>query len=177
VKKVLIAIGGVIVALMLVVLVGGALMPREHVAASTVVIPAPQDSVWHVVRDIEATPAWWDGLDRVERVDAPDGPETWRHHMSSGAIDLAIERAEAPRLLVTRIVADANAPFGGIWTYQLESAGAATRVTITEAGYINSKVFRFVAGTLMGMHGTMDSYLSGLSRRFGGSEQPTHVEQ
>jgi len=174
VKKVLAVIAALIFALIATVLVAGSLMPREHVASSTIVIPASLDTLWHVVRDIERMPTWWDGLDSVSRIDRPGGGEAWRHHAPTGTMDIAVERSDAPGILVTRIIAEPGAPFGGTWTYRLEPMGASTRVTITEAGYINSKVFRFIANTVMGMHGSMDSYLAALARHFGAEEQPEH---
>ena len=175
-KKALIALGALVGALVLVMYVGGALMSREHVASSTVVVPASPDSVWSAIRDFAGIPGWWRDLDRVERIEDPDGREVWRHRMSSGAIDIAVERSEAPTMLVTRILAEPDAAFGGIWTYQLAPVEGGTRVTVIEAGYINNKFFRFLAGTIFGLHGTLDSYLTDLATHFGGAATPEHVE-
>lgn len=174
-KKILVGAGVVVLALIATVLIGGAMMPREHAATSTIVVPAEQDSVWAAIRDFERLPDWWEGLDSVRRVEIPDAPEAWRHHMAQGTIDIAVERADAPDILVTRIVAEPGAPFGGTWTYRLEPAAGGTRVTVIEAGYINSKVFRFIAN-VMGLHATVDAYLSGLARRYNVDVQPTHVD-
>ena len=175
-KKTLIALSAILLVLVATMYIGGSLMPREHLASSTIAIPAPLDSVWAAVRDFAAQPAWWDDLERVERLEDPDGREAWTMHMSSGALGLAVERSDAPTMLVTRILADANAAFGGIWTYQLAAEGDGTRVTVVEAGYINNKFFRFIAGTVMGMHGTMDSYLADLGRHFGSDATLEHVD-
>jgi uncharacterized protein YndB with AHSA1/START domain len=174
VRKVLVGIGAVVFALVAIVLAGGAMMPREHVATSTLVVPAPPDSVWSVIRNFEGLPDWWEGLDSVRRADVSGAEEAWRHYMTQGHIDLAVERTDAPMILVTRIVAEPGAPFGGTWTYHLQPVDGGTQITITEAGYIDSKVFRFVAG-IMGVHGTIDAYLTGLARRFGADAQPQHT--
>ena len=135
----------------------------------------PVDSVWAAVRDFESLPRWWGDMQRVERVTGTAGGDMWTYHMSSGPITIAVESSEPPRQLVTRIVADEDAPFGGTWTYDLVPAGDGTRVTITEDGYINSLFFRFVANVFMGVHGTADSYLESLARRFGQEIEPEHV--
>ena len=174
-KKALLILAALIVALGLTVFIAGSFMPREHVATSTIVIPAPADTVWATIRDFQALPTWWSDVERIEPLDDSAGREVWMHHMSSGALGIAVERDEAPSILVTRMLADANAAFGGIWTYRLAREGDATRVTIIEAGYINNKVFRFLAGTVMGMHGSMDSYLTALARHFGSDRLPEHM--
>ena len=174
-KRAILIVGGVLVLAIGTVVVGGALMPRTHVAASTVLIDGPIDSVWAAVRDFESLWSWWGDVERVERVTAPPGGEVWTYHMSTGLITIAVELSEPPRQLVTRIVADEDAPFGGTWTYDLVPAGDGTRVTITEDGYINSLFFRFVANVFIGVHATADSYLESLARRFGQEIEPEHV--
>jgi uncharacterized protein YndB with AHSA1/START domain len=174
-KRVLLIIGGVLVLAIGIVLVGGALMPRTHVAASTVLIDQPVDSVWAAVSGFENLPRWWSDVQRVERVADTEGGETWTYHMSTGRMTIAVESAEPPRRLVTRIVADDDAPFGGTWTYDLVPAGDGTRVTITEDGYINNLFFRFVANAFIGVHATADSYLGSLARRFAQEIEPEHV--
>lgn len=177
-KKALLIVAGLVGAVVVVGLVVGALLPREHVARSTIVVPATADSVWPMIRDFERVAGWWTDLERVERIADPAGQdrEVWREHMTQGAMDMAVERSEPPAILVTRIVADADAAFGGIWTWQLEPLGDSTRVTITEAGYINSKVFRFLAHTIFSLHGTVDSYLTDLAAHLGSDAVPEHVE-
>lgn len=176
-KRATIAIGGALLLAIGVVIIGGSLMPRTHVAASRVVIDGPIDSVWAAIRDFQSLPHWWYDVERVERLADTEGAEIWTLHTSSGPMTIAVESTQPPRQLVTRIVADADAPFGGTWTYDLVPTAGGTRVTVTEDGYINSLVFRFVANVALGLHGTADSYLEDLSRRFGGGSELQHVGQ
>lgn len=175
-KNALKALGALLLALILVVFIVGSLLPREHVARSTLVLPVPADTAWAAIRDFERVAGWWDDLTAVRRVDDPEGREIWQHTMRGDAIAIAVERSDAPEILVTRVMAGPDAPYGGIWTYQLETVPSGTRITITEAGYINSRLFRFVAATFMGLHHTMDSYLTDLAAHLGADAMPEHVE-
>ena len=53
---------------------------------------------------------------RVERLPDRDGRPVWVEEGGNGRMTFAVERSEAPRLLVVRI-ADPDLPFGGTWTY------------------------------------------------------------
>lgn len=167
---------GVFLLLVAVVLVGGSLYPREHVARSSITVPTAIEEAWAEIRNPPRQTRWWDGLERVEQMEHPTGGEAWRYHMANGQIDLEVTRVEPPTLMVTRVLAAPDAPFGGTWTYNLEMTSEGTRVTITEAGYINSLMFRFVANAITGVHGTADRYLRGLAGHFGSDAEPVHVE-
>ena len=110
-KWVLIAVGGLVVLIVLVVVVG-ALLPREHVATSTVTIRQPPETVWAVVRDLGRVSAWWPAITRVERLPDKDGHEVWRHVTKQGfAMPLLVIEARAPQRLVTQIDSPKGAPF------------------------------------------------------------------
>ena len=81
---------------------------------------------------------------------------------------MAIERMDAPRVLVTRI-AEAGLPFGGTWTYDISPEAAGARLTITENGEIYNTFFRFMARFILGYQGTMRSYMTALEKRLGAS--------
>lgn len=174
-KRVALVAGGVLALVSGVVLVGGALMPRAHVAESAVVVNGAVDSVWALVRGIERLPAWWPGVERVERVADATGAEVWVQHAGTGPLTIAVVTVDAPHRMVTRIVADSSAAFGGTWTYELRPVQGGTRVAITEDGYINNLIFRFVANAIVGVHGTVDSYLRALGAHFGQDIAPEHV--
>ncbi len=157
----------------------GAFLPREHVAASMVVVPAERDQVWQAVRSVGAYHEWWDFVAETEAVFGEGAEERWVLYGTSGdLLPLVVESETAGELMVTRIV-DEGMPFGGTWTYQLESAGPGTTVvTVVERGVIHNPLLRVAARWLVGYHGTMDGYLTALAKRFG-SRQPevTHLPQ
>jgi hypothetical protein len=144
-KWILIALA-VVSALLAVVAVVGAMLPRDHLASRTLTTRRPAEEVWALV----ANPAF-----------AND---------ATGQV-LPVETVESspPAKLVTRI-ADPNQPFGGTWTFVIMPTPTGSRLTITEAGWVSNVIFRFVSRFVMGHHATMDSYLRNVAKRL--NEEP-----
>jgi uncharacterized protein YndB with AHSA1/START domain len=167
--------GGVIVTVVAVVIIVGAMLPRDHVAAMTGRVAATPDAVWSALTEPAAFPTWRSDVKTVDLLaPAPAGP-TWRENSSQGAITFVVDAAEPPRRLVTRI-ADENLPFGGSWEYVVEPDGpSASRVTIVERGSVYNPIFRFVSRFVIGHTATMDTYLRALGKRFGEEPTPTAV--
>lgn len=169
-----------LIALSIGVIVGigyawGASLPREHVAASRIVLAAPVDQVWPVVRNPAALVGTWSDLTDAERVNDPSGRETWVQTVDGFTMRLQITEASPPRRMVTTVVADAQAPFGGSWTYELVPAqGGGTVVTITEHGWIRSPLYR-VMGRMFGLHGSIDGYLKALGTHLSEGVRPVRL--
>jgi uncharacterized protein YndB with AHSA1/START domain len=162
---------GVVVGLALIVVVIGYLLPVKHVATVAARVPAPPAQVWEALTDVAAYPKWRGDVTSVEMLPADSGHVAWREVGKNGAITFAIESAEAPRRLVTRIT-DKSLPFGGGWEYVLTPDGAGSRVQITEHGEVYNPVFRFVSRFIMGHTATASAYLKALGARFGASVEP-----
>lgn len=174
-KWALIALGAV-AALLAIVVVVGALLPRDHIAIMQARIAAPPRLVWQSITDPAAFPSWRSDVKSVEMLPpGPAGP-SWREHSSSGAITMVVDTAVAPSHLTTRI-ADKNLPFGGTWNYVIEPQGdSASEVTIIEKGEVYNPVFRFVSRVVLGNTATIDTYLRALSKRFGPEVRPTRID-
>jgi uncharacterized protein YndB with AHSA1/START domain len=173
-KWMLIIAGGLAAIAAIVVMVGAAL-PRDHVAAMSARIPAAPDSVWTALTTPMEFPSWRADVRRVEMLSPASTGPSWREHGSNGAITYVVDVADPPRRLVGRI-ADQDLPFGGSWEYRIEPDGdGASRVTIVERGSVYNPVFRFVSRFVMGHTRTIDTYLRALAKRFGGSAQPAVV--
>jgi hypothetical protein len=174
-KWLLIVAGGLLAVVVLVFLVG-ALLPREHVAGSAVMIRQPRDTVWRTVRDLAAVPAWWREVASSQRSADSAGREVWEQKLKNGFTMRLIVTAETPpgRLLTT-IDAPADAPFGGTWTYELTDVDGGTRVVVTERGYINNPLFRFMSRFLFGYHATQEGYLRALGAKLGEPVEPQRV--
>jgi hypothetical protein len=143
----------------------GALLPRDHIAARTLVVHQPPDMVWSVISDFPAAPSWRKDVMRVERGPDQHGHPVWIEHRSNGILPMEVVEADVPSKLVTRI-ADPHMPFGGTWTYRLTSDSGGTKLTIIEEGWVSNPIFRFVSRFVMGHHATIDTYLRSIAAKF-----------
>ena len=173
--KLALIILGSIAALVALVAIVGALLPRDHVATLTARIAAPPTAVWSVITDPASFSKWRADVIKVELLPATATGPSWREHSRHGAITMAIDLAEPPRKLIGRI-ADEGLPFGGKWIYEIAPDGdAASRVTITEAGSVYNPIFRFVSRFIMGHTASIDAYLRSLGKHFGAEPTPTVI--
>jgi hypothetical protein len=161
-------IAGSLVALVIVMNVIGALLPRDHVATRRARIAQSPDILWTDLTSVEAFPTWRKDVTRVETLPPREGRTAWREISRHGTIPFEIEVAEAPRKLVTRI-ADPSLPFGGTWTFELTADGGGTIVAITEAGEVKPPIFRFLSRFVFGHTSGIDAYLRALSAKHGGA--------
>lgn len=167
---------GSLVGLILLMACMGLMLPKEHVAASRIVLNQPPDAVWNVLADWEQWPNWNKSITRMERGGDRDGKPVWVMHSSHGEIPLAVEELTAPRRIVTRI-AGTKLPFGGRWTYDIEPTAAGCRVTITENGEVYNPLFRFLSKTVFGYHATLEGVLKSLGQKFGESPRLERIQQ
>jgi uncharacterized protein YndB with AHSA1/START domain len=166
---------GIIAGLVGLLFATGALLPRTHTAASRIVVPTSIEIAWDVVRNIDGLAEWWPDMEAVSRLTDSAGRERWRQTMSGDVMTIRLSESQPPSRLVTDIVAEPGAPFGGRWVYSLRATDAGTEVTVTEEGWVSVPPFRLIAW-LMGHHRTLDSYLRALGTRFGSTDPPIHVE-
>lgn len=173
-KWVFIVVGGLL-ALVVVVLAVGALLPRDHVAGSSVVLRQPADTVWRTVRDMSGITSWWPEVLSSQRVADSAGREIWEQKLKNGfTMRLIVTEDVPPRRLVMTIDAPPDAPFGGTWSYEVSAVAGGTRLAVTEAGYVNNPLFRFMQKFVFGYYATQDGYLKALGRKLGEDVQPVH---
>lgn len=167
-------VGG-LVALILVLVVVGLLLPRKHVATSTIELATPPAEVWALIRDLGQVPAFWPEIKSSVRQPDRNGHEVWLQTMKNGfVLPLEIDEDQPPSRLVTRIAIEGKAPFGGVWIYEITPSGAGSRVSVTEDGFVDNPFFRVIS-KLMGHHATLDKYLRALGKRLGQTVEPVHV--
>ena len=161
----------VVVTVAAVVVLGGLLLPKDHIATRAARYPAPAESIWSAITDVAAYPSWRPGVDRVELLPSRNGHTTWREHGKQGTITLETVESAPPRRLVGRI-ADPNLPFGGTWTYEIEPAPNGSRLRITEHGEVYNPIYRFFARFVFGYTATMDDHLRALGKKYGAEVTP-----
>lgn len=151
----------------------GRSLPGEHVARSTIVLVAPADSVFALIRNVGSTPTWWSDMRSSRRLSGYPR-ETWEEDMgAAGVLHIEITQVSPPRQIVTTIVDTEEAGWGGVWTYDIASSATGTELTITEEGYIDSPIYRVIM-KFIGVHRSMDSYLRSLGAHFGEPANPRH---
>ncbi|HYC92645.1 MAG TPA: SRPBCC family protein [Thermoanaerobaculia bacterium] len=151
---------GAVLALVLLVVVIGALLPRQHTASRTLTLRRSPAEVYAVIRDFAATPAWRKDVKRVTLLDA----SRFREESSHGTVTYEVVEDVPGQRLVTRIV-DQDLGYSGRWTYQLEPAPEGTLLRITEDGDVSNVVFRFLSRFVFGHATTMERYLAALATR------------
>lgn len=157
--------------------VAGQFVPTGHVAASSVNLSHPVDTVWTIVHDLGGYPSWWTDVKSSRREPDAGDREVWvQTDAHDQAIALEVVESVSQRLLITQ-TADDKLPFSGRWTYTVELVEGRTRVTIVEEGEIFNPIFRFLARYFIGHHGTIDRCLEALGRHFGEEITPTHVDE
>ncbi len=114
----------------------GRLVPEARSTARSEAFPTPLERLWPVVL-------------------------AEFHRRNDGAY--AIAENDPPHRLRTTVV-DLSLPFGGDWTYELEPAGAGTRLTIVERSSIPNPLIRFVARYVLPRERALDGFLSDVRR-------------
>ena len=158
---------GVIAVLVVATLLVGWLMPVRHRASRQAAFQVSPESVWELITKVEAFPSWRSDVKAVERLPDRDGRTGWVEEGSNGRITFAVERADSPRTLVTRI-ADPDLPFGGTWTYEISPTATGSTLTITEDGEIYNPIFRVISRFVFGYESAMAAYLAAAGKRLPG---------
>ena len=169
--RIVIGIGILLLALIAIMGIGGALLPRRHSVSRSALFAAPRDSLWAVIADMEHSPSWRTDVIGVRRLPDRNGHPVWLQLTRETDWPLEITLEDAPARLVA-VVADSSAGFGGSWTYDLAPAGSGTRITITENGFVSNPFFRFMARYFFGLSSPIDQYLTALGHRFGENVKP-----
>ena len=176
-KRWMFILGGVILGLPLLAYVAGLFIPRDHVASSSIVLDKTPDAVWALVSDFAQSAKWRADITKV-RMDPPvDGKVRFTESGTQGDVQFEVISQQPPFRQSVRVV-DEGQPFGGVWTWQLDSVDTPapkTRVTLTEAGFIKSPIFRTMGKLFYSPTDTMDSYLIALARALGENALPEHA--
>lgn len=169
--KLFLIIVAVIAALIVAVLVIGAVLPKSHVASRQIVLHRSPDEVYQTVRDFSAAPTWRPDLQRVEMIATADNHVRFREYGKHDTITYDLVEDRPGEKIVTRI-ADLDLGYSGAWTYTFSKEAAGARVQITEAGEVSNILFRFVSRFVFGHTATIEKYLTALGKKFGEDVAP-----
>jgi uncharacterized protein YndB with AHSA1/START domain len=157
-------LGLAVVAVTLLVIAIGLMLPRDHTATRTADVSVPPDQVWAVITDVASYPKWRPDVKRIELLPPVDGRTSWREIRRGDSIAYETVESVQPTRFVTRI-ADRGLPFGGEWSIGLAPLATGTQITITERGQIYNLMYRVLSHFVLGYTTTMDAYLHALQRR------------
>lgn len=161
----------VVVLALLLMVVLGSLLPKEHSVTRSVLLHKSPESVYAVVRDFASTPKWRADVREVQVMTEPGGRVTFREAGKQGTVNYELTEDVPARRMVTRI-ADTDLGYAGKWTYTFVAEGPNTRLTITEDGEVSNLIFRFLSRYAFGHTVTLDAYLTSLGKQFGETVAP-----
>ncbi len=165
--KLLLRVAAGLIVVVSSVFVVGLMLPRDHIAARRLTLKsASPAAVWARIANEAAAPTWRNDVKSVRRLGDRNGHEVWSEEDKSGET-MAFETIEAgePNLFV-RAIADPTM-FGGQWRIEVTAANDGTLVTVTETGWVESALFRFMARFVFGHASTIEKYLGQLASSFG----------
>jgi len=169
-KWALYIVGG-LVALVAIVWLIGAMLPRDHVATRLARFKQPPETIWAAITDSAAFPKWRTGITAVQPLPEENGLPGWVETSSFGEMPLRVIESDAPRRLRMRIASDAL-PFGGTWTCEIAAADNGAMLRITEDGFVKNALFRFLSRFVFGHTATIEQYLKDLGKKFGEEVTP-----
>ena len=163
--RILFYIVAVLVAIIAVIAIVGYFLPQDHVASREASIEGDPAALFGIITDVGRYSEWRSDVSRIEVLGS--APLRWREHAGSDVITYEATVVKPPHLFVVRI-ADPDLPFGGTWSYEMNSDGGRTRVTITERGEVYNPIFRFMSRFVLSQTATMEKYLAALTARAAG---------
>ena len=170
-KRGLILVAGVLVALILGVLVAGLLLPEEHHASRTLVTKQAPQAIWDAINDHASEPQWRSDVQSVTSLGEREGKPVWREDYKDGNKLTLMTTESKPPTRMVRELTDLEGPFSGRWEIDIAPAPEGSKVTITEIGRVSNPIFRFVSKYVIGHTTTIEKYLTGLAGKFGEQAQ------
>ena len=127
--------------------------PREHVVTQSQVFEAEPEAIWALLANPASFPDWRSSVTSAEFLPLRNGLRCVRESSSGGELVYVFEVFDPPTRLTSRIVDRTD--FGGTWTTVLEPVEGGTRVTVTEAGFIDNPALRYLMNEFVGLDVTI----------------------
>ena len=142
----------------------GARMPATHSVSVTGVVQAPPEKVFGLITYVKNGDNWRPEVKSVTTLAPDHGRDHWVEHLAYHQYMTFLAVDTVPSTLRRVKLDDPKAAYGGTWTYELAPRPTAesTTVKITEDGYINPPVYRFVMARVMGPTKNLDTYMKNL---------------
>lgn len=171
----LLAALGAVAGLVLLLVLVGMFLPREHTARGTIELAASPERVWAAVSDFAGAARWRPDLEAVRIDTLPGGPIRFVETSREGEIPFEVVAQEPPRRQVVRVIDD-GLPFGGSWTWELVPFGGGTALTLTEDGFTRNPVYRSLGLVFFRPTDAIARYLGALAKALGEAAEPAMSE-
>jgi hypothetical protein len=168
-------VAALIIAVLLVALVVGLLLPEEHHASRTLVTKQTPQAIWDTINDHSNEPQWRYDVESVASLGERNGKPVWQENYKDGNKVALITTEFHPPTRMVRELTDLEGPFSGRWEIDIQPTPTGSNVKVTEIGKVSNPFFRFVSKYIIGHTTFMERYLKGLAGKFG--EQPQFAEQ
>jgi hypothetical protein len=173
-KRWLLILVGALLGLILVVVVGGLLLPEENRASRMLSTRQAPQMIWDTINDHANEPGWRSDVASVTSLGDRNGKPVWQENYKDGN-KVALRTTEStPPARMVRELTDLDGPFSGRWEIDISPTPDGSTIRITEIGKVSNPVFRFVSKYVIGHTTFMEKYLKGLAGKFG--EQPQLIE-
>jgi uncharacterized protein YndB with AHSA1/START domain len=159
---------GVLVLLLLLagglIYADGARLPATHTVSVTGVVPASPEKVFGLITDVKDAANWRPQVKSVTTLGPDHGRDHWVEHYAYHQYMTFLALQTASPILRQVKLDDPRAAYGGTWTYELSPGPdpSTTTLKITEDGYINPPVYRFMMAHVMGPTKNLDDYMKAI---------------
>jgi uncharacterized membrane protein len=162
--RIILSIVGLVALIVLIAFADGATMPIDHSVSVTGTVNAPPEKVFSLITDIANGPSWRHEVKSVEVLPKDNTRDVWIEDLGSGEKMKFLATTSAPvdsRGTAQRKVETKEKDYGGTWTYDLSPGPTAgtTTLKITEDGYVNPAIYRFMMAHIFGPTKNLDQYM------------------
>ena len=145
---------------MLFVYIAGSFLPREHGIRRSRELAYSPGVIWALIASPHELPRWRRGIVSVTQLPNREGKPMYREDADYGKINYVIELVEEPKRFRTRVVD--NPAFGGTRMLELEPMPGGCRITITDQGWIENPMTRFLTHHIYGYDLSLEGYFEDL---------------
>ncbi len=163
--RVVLSLLGIIVIVVLVAFADGATLPVDHSVSVSGIVNAPPAAVFARITDVASAPSWRPQVQSVQVLPKDNGRDVWMEDLGHGvkmsflATTTAPVNASGHAVRIVKLTGDPS--YGGVWTYDVTPGPTpnTTTLKITEDGFINPPLYRFMMAHIFGPTKNLDDYM------------------
>lgn len=123
-KKTILYVTGIIIALIAISGIAGMQMDEKYSISRSIKLQTPVDEVWTKIHDFNELPKWHPLVASVEKLEThPDLPLKWKVTLHDGNHFIAENILAEDNALLTSKMLESSLPFHGNWVFELKAFG------------------------------------------------------